>query len=306
MTCVARPSPRRSLLVLLAYLAAIAALTGASSPLLLGALHGAGATEATLDAVTMRTLELVAIAGVFPLLLAMGGVAPSGWAPAWGVPPRAGLLRRLSRGIVMGVVSLGAVCVVLFVLEVRVMKVDLVWTPAYWAGVVVRAALAAMAVAVTEELLFRGGLFTALQRAGGAVVALWVGAVVYAAAHFLDAPALPEPHGALSGFEMLGRAAAAVPDPVNLDSFAALLVAGLVLGIVRLREGDVALAIGIHAGWVFTIKVFKKLTHVSEASGLRGLAGHYDDLIGWLAAGMLCVLALTLWWRLPARGRVAR
>jgi membrane protease YdiL (CAAX protease family) len=297
----ARPSPRRALLVLAVYLASIATLAAASSPLLLAVLHAAGVAEASLDEVTVRTLEIAAIVGVFPLLALLGGAAASGWGLAWGVPPREGLALRLGGGVALGVVSLAAVCAVLFALEVRVMKVDLVWDPGHWAGFVVGAALSAITVAVVEELLFRGGLFTALEHAGGAAAALWGGAVVYAAAHFLDSPPPPGPHDALSGFVMLGHAVAAVPDPVNLDSFTALLVAGLVLGIVRLREGDVALAIGIHAGWVFTIKVFKKLTYVSDSSGMRGLAGHYDDLIGWLAAGMLCVLALALWWWLPVR-----
>ena len=274
----------------------------------------------------MRTLQLVAIAATFPLVAALGGAGRGGWRGVWGVPPRRGLATRLVRGFAAGVASLGIVCAALFALEVRVPLPDEVWPTESWIEVAAGAAAAALVVALLEELWFRGGLFTALERCGGAAVALWGGAAVYAAAHFLESPPPPEPHGALSGFVMLGRVFGTlgglfdhyrpeidyaqhlfpVLDPANVDSFVALLAAGVALGVARIRDGDVALAIGIHAGWVFTIKVFKKFTYVSEASGLRALAGRYDDLIGWLAAAVLAALALVLWWRLPARGVSAR
>ncbi len=299
-------APGRALAALAAYLAGIVLVAGAASPWVLAALHAAGAGGATLDEVAVRTLQLVAIAATFPLVAALGGVGRGGWRGVWGVPPRRGLATRLVRGFAAGVASLGIVCAALFALEVRVPLPDQVWPTESWIEVAAAAAAPALAVALLEELWFRGGLFTALERCGGAAVALWVGAAVYAAAHFLESPPPPGPHGALSGFAMLGRVAAAVLDPANVDSFVALLAAGVALGVARIRDGDVALAIGIHAGWVFTIKVFKKFTYVSEASGLRALAGRYDDLIGWLAAAVLAGLALVLWWRLPARGAGAR
>ena len=100
---------------------------------------------------------------------------------------------------------------------------------------------------------------------------------------------------------ILGQAVSAVFRAENVDSFAALLVAGLALGLVRLRYGHVALAIGIHAGWVLTIKVFKKYTYILPESPQRYLAGSYDDFIGWVAVASLGVLLFMIWWR-PSRG----
>lgn len=278
---------------LLGYLAALALIAGMASPALLRLLHAAGFEAATLTATTVRLLEVVAIVLTVPLLAVLGG---GGWR-AWAIPAPARLWPGAWRGALIGVASLGAVCAVLFVLDVRVLRVDLVADPAVWAAAVAGAAASAVVVAVKEELFFRGGLFTALARVGGAGLALWAGAAIYAAVHFLEAPAALAGEPPRDGLQVLGQALAAVASVRNLDSFVALLGAGVVLGVARLRDGDIARCLGIHFGWVLTIKLFKKLTYVSDQTPMRALAGHYDDVIGWLAALVLAVLALILWYR---------
>jgi hypothetical protein len=287
------PAPHRvpAALALAGYLAALVLIAGAASPALLRLLQRAGFDGATLEAVSLRLLEIVAIVLTVPLLALLGGGSLS----AWGLAARQRWWLRAGRGALIGLASLGAVCVMLFVLDVRVLRVDLVADPSVWLAALAGAAASAVVVAVKEEVFFRGGLFSALSRTGGTALALWAGAAVYAAAHFLDAPDAPAGEPARSGFQVLGQALAAVARVENLDSFAALLCAGLVLGVMRLRDGDIASCLGIHFGWVLSIKLCKKLTYISDATPLRALAGRHDDLIGWLAALVLAVLAVILW-----------
>jgi len=293
------PAP---LLLALAAAASVGA-TGLLAPSLLALLHAAGAGEATLEGVVLRTVELVAIALTFALLAALGG----GGRAAWGIPavPRQRLVRDLAGGLALGITSLGAVCLALLALGVRAANPDVEAHAGWWLTIVARAALSAAAVALLEELWFRGGLFTVLERCGGWPLALCGGAAFYAAAHFLDAPdaVAREADGVAGAFAILGHAAAAIPDAAHLDAFLALLGAGVALGIVRLRHGHVALAIGIHAGWVLSIKVFKKYTYLVPDGPLRALAGRYDEVVGWVAAAALWLLALVLWWALAPRRR---
>jgi membrane protease YdiL (CAAX protease family) len=289
----------RGLIAIALAFAAVVLVTGIASPLVLAALGGAGA-GVSFEETTVRLLELTAIAATFPLLAASGGSSR----PAWGLPRRPGAVARLLAGLGLGIASLSVVCAALFVTDVRVTRLDLPPEPGYWMTVAAGAVVSAAVVAAMEELWFRGGLFTLLQRVLGAVPALWAGAATYAAAHFLEVPSPVDPDSAEAGFQVLGHAVTAMFSAANLDSFVALLVAGLLLGIVRMRQGDVMLCIGIHAGWVLTIKVFKKLTYVSPDSGLRWLAGHYDDLVGWLAAAVLAVTLLAIWRWLPAADTV--
>ena len=294
--------PGGALLALGGGLAVTVIVTGLLAPVLATALQDLGAQGATLAEVCVRTLQLTAIAVTFALLALVSPVAPGRMRDAWGVPERRRLARRLAAGLAIGIVSIGLVCGLLFALGVRLVRPELETGAGAWAGIVAGAALSAVAVALLEEFWFRGGLHTLLQRIGGVHVAVWGGAALYAAAHFLEPAADVHVSGPFAGFVMLGHLVGQVFEPVNVDSLAALLAAGVALAVARVRDGDVALAIGIHAGWVLTIKIFKKFTYVSTESGYRALAGHYDDLIGWLAAGVLALLAVGLWWRMPARG----
>ena len=81
-------APSRALAALAAYLAGIVLVAGALSPWMLGALRAAGAESATLVEVAVRTLQLVAIAATFALLVVLGGPGRGGWRAAWGIPPR--------------------------------------------------------------------------------------------------------------------------------------------------------------------------------------------------------------------------
>ncbi len=290
-----------SLAALALWLAAVVVITATASPRVFVALHRAGFTGADMEGVTLRILELTAIALTFPLLAALG----VGGRDAWGVPPLRGLARRVSLGVLIGIGSLAPVCAIRVVLGVGVAHAGVDFDAAFWLDVTLRAALAAAVIAVLEEFWFRGGLFTALQHTGGTAVALWGGAAFYAAVHFLDAPDMGAASGEPPGFglRLLAAAGHGVFQAENVDSFVALLLAGVALGLARLRSGDVALAIGIHAGWVLTIKVCKKATYLSPDSALQALAGHYDGVIGWLAAAALGALALAIW-RLPRRDAV--
>ena len=121
--------------------------------------------------------------------------------------------------------------------------------------------------------------------------------VLYAFVHFLQ----PEMHvdpGALgwaSGFVLLVDAFAFLFSPLQvLDSFLALFAAGILLALVRVRTNRLALCIGIHAGWVFSIKAFKRVTDSNDGSAYAFLSGSYDQVIGYLAAVFL-VLAIALY-----------
>ena len=80
--------------------------------------------------------------------------------------------------------------------------------------------------------------------------------------------------------------------PLMLDSFVSLLAVGLFLGVVRERTGNIALCLGLHAGWIFVIKIAKHLTDSVVESPLHFLIGPYDKITGWLAAGWILLLTI--------------
>jgi len=161
-----------------------------------------------------------------------------------------------------------------------------------------------LAVGLIEEFFFRGPMQTGARRSLGFwPTAILIGAF-YSMVHFMRpiAPSSEEITVAEAfsmmwgGFEQLGK--------VNeiADRFIALLVAGVFLSMVRERTGSVVWAIGIHAGWVMTIKVAKKLTD-SDANATTSWLLSSDGITGWGSALWMAAIAAGYWWWTDPRRR---
>jgi len=141
-------------------------------------------------------------------------------------------------------------------------------------------ALATAAVVSTlEEILFRGGIFGGLRRVLHWPFALGVTSVIFALTHFFQRADI---NGAVrwnSGFILLPQLFdfhAFVPE------FFTLTLAGVLLGLAYQRTGNLYFSIGLHAGWIFMLKVYSNLTVQTPESGIWFWgSGKMTD--GWLA-----------------------
>ncbi len=150
---------------------------------------------------------------------------------------------------------------------------DRVWDAFTWSDVPKPLAVGA-AVAVFEELFFRGVIFGALRREWGVTWALWVSSLLYAVLHFWSAP--PK--------EMAG----VLPAVVSLTALGALLT------WCYARSGSLFLSIGVHAGAVAALRILLTVTHDGKqdmdwlfGSGafvlVNGVAGWPALVLLWLA-----------------------
>ncbi len=201
------------------------------------------------------------------------------------------------KGFGAGLLIMGPVIAGLLLSQNRVLDLQWDWSLPSIVILLVTALVSGIAVALIEETFFRGALLTAVLRHGTASLAVVSTSVFYALVHFLQ----PEMHmdpdtlGWTSGFALLSDAFAFLYSPLQVfDSFLALFAAGLLLALIRVRSSCLALCIGIHAGWVFAIKVFKRVTNSNDDSTYAFLAGTYDQVIGYLAVVFL-VLAIALY-----------
>jgi membrane protease YdiL (CAAX protease family) len=156
-----------------------------------------------------------------------------------------------------------------------------------------------LSVGVLEEVLFRGVLFALILRTARPLPALAFLSAFFAIVHFLKPPddlQLP-PVEWHTGFWLLGQIFGQLG---NVDFLLAELIllfwVGWVLGWARLKTGSLWLPIGLHAGWVFGIKLF--------SAGTRKVAA-IDDMLPWAGPNLrvgfnsvvvvcLCGLALAL------------
>lgn len=171
-----------------------------------------------------------------------------------------------------------------------------------WVHVIAGGVLTGLAVAFIEETFLRGAMLTAIKRESGARVAIALTALTYAATHFFGRYRVaPADVDAGSGIDMLTHILGVFAQPWHiLDAFLCLLAVGVLLGMVRVRTGNIATPIGLHAGWVAVIYVVRAATdRRSEAPG-SWMLGEFDGFIGWLVLAWTLVLGFTLtWWYRP-------
>jgi membrane protease YdiL (CAAX protease family) len=152
-------------------------------------------------------------------------------------------------------------------------------------------------VALIEETFFRGAMQGALERQGASRLALFAVPALYAAVHFLGgADRVPhESVTALSGFTTLAGFFAGFAEPLRIvDAFIALYCVGLLLALVRRGTGNIVGCIGLHAGFVAVIAVFRKISVATANPQWSLLVSDYDGLLGlWIAAltAATCVVA---------------
>jgi hypothetical protein len=79
-----------------------------------------------------------------------------------------------------------------------------------------------------------------------------------------------------------------------IPAFFTLTLAGAILALAYHRSGNLWFSIGLHAGWIFWLKAYKKLTRAMPDTALRWWGT--DNLIdGWFAAMMLAAVLVVLW-----------
>lgn len=232
-----------------------------------------------------RCLLLAALAGLWPLARMFQLTNARALGLAW----RPGSRRMLGLGLAAGFGSLLGAALVMALAGARSFNFN--HAPPVLLELAVNATLSAAVVAVLEELFFRGVVFGALRQSLPVPAAIGASSVIYAALHFLARVEHTGPVEWSSGLALLPAMLAGLVAPENLaPAGLTLTVGGAVLALAYQRAGSLWFAIGLHAGWVFWLKVFKTVTAPGAVAG-SAFWGTDKLLDGWLA---LLVMALLL------------
>lgn len=276
-------------LIFLFLLTCLVAGTLLTYPVVLGAL-----VDAPPHRVATRLSQFCILVGIWPLLRAMGVANRSGL--GLGTDGRA-LGRALALGWMGGVGILAVLSLTLWGLGVRLPAPGALDSLARLLGAAVQALAAGLLIAVGEELFFRGAVFSAVRRRGSAADAMIWSSLLFALLHFLKPHALGPAHPLewSMSWELFAGTFAGFSVREHIDSLLALFLAGLLLAAIRERSGHIGYCIGLHAGWVFVIKLTRLLTDDDEGSPYAFLAGNYDGVIGYLAAAWLGLLLIAGW-----------
>jgi hypothetical protein len=99
-----------------------------------------------------------------------------------------------------------------------------------------------------------------------------------------------------SGFDVLALSMAPLSHPaLVLDSLLAWLAVGLILSMTRVLTGNVAAAIGLHAGWVVVLRMLQESTVLGRGTAYAGWVGKFDGLLGYWLLPWSAAIGIALW-----------
>jgi membrane protease YdiL (CAAX protease family) len=184
------------------------------------------------------------------------------------------LLPSVGLGLVLGVLSLA------FVFGLQLI---LGWCTWEWSndvkkqfiGSVVPIFLVALLVGAIEELIFRGFLFTTLEQDYSIIVAAAISSVIFALLHLIW-----EQHQ-------------------TIPQLPGLWLMGMILVLARFADrGNLGLAWGLHAGWVWAIATIDTVQLIGYTGNVpQWVTGKNNKPLAGVA-GMTCLLltGIVLWW----------
>ena len=151
-----------------------------------------------------------------------------------------------------------------------------------------------------EEIFFRGILFKGMLQNGRLVRAVVLSNLFYSALHFVKPgePYFVDDFDPLAGFRHLSYTFTSFLEPLDiLPGMFGLFLLGVVLSYAFFRTGNLYLAIGLHAGWIFGLKSVRVFGDYTR-DDLGWLFGSTDPkIVSGVAAwiGIISVLMLVHW-----------
>ena len=213
----------------------------------------------------------------------------------YGLPPRQ-FLREAGIAFGIGVVLMASIVAIMVVLHLRLLRPGVALNAAALAKLAAVGLGRGIAVALIEETFLRGAMWTGIARESGALTATVLTSLVYALTHFATSYHIPADQVSWhSGIDMLAGSFGAFAQPWNFaDAYVCLFAVGVVLATVRMRTGNVAASLGLHAGWVWVITFVRDTSVADPGNPLHGLLSQFDGVVGWLVCAWTILVGLAL------------
>lgn len=169
------------------------------------------------------------------------------------------------------------------------------WSASSLFGDIAAAATAALLIGALEEVVFRGLVFRLFYSAMRPLPAILLSSLFFAILHFktpdfsLEGVA-PNEHGLSEALAIAWGTAVAPIAQFDLKYLLAIFLVGIVLHQVFVLGRNLWASIGLHAGWVFTIKLFDGAFQTTEqANAFSGTTRVADGY--WVSVVLIAFVA---------------
>jgi len=214
----------------------------------------------------------------------------------YGVPPRE-FIPALLKGLGLGVATMLPIGAVMLFMGLRVLDGDVSPDMAILMRTALKGLATGLAVALIEETILRGAMFTAVARESGVKAAILLTSLLYAAAHFIARTKIPADQVQwYSGLDLLTGTLRLFGHPLTYaDAFLSLFGVGVLLACVRAVTGNIAASMGLHAGWVWVITFMREGSQPNDAHPLRFLTSQFDGVVGWLVLAWTILIGFVIY-----------
>ena len=149
-------------------------------------------------------------------------------------------------------------------------------------------------ISFIEESFFRGIMISKKNNLALSFNVIVLSSLIYSLFHFIKIPLIVDSNLIWNtGIIELLVAFSNFFKTIHIDAAITLLVFGILLGMIRVRNNTISYGIGIHAGFIFIIKTFKANASVNFDSSNNFLISAYDHFTGHLATTWIIVLILS-------------
>jgi membrane protease YdiL (CAAX protease family) len=148
-------------------------------------------------------------------------------------------------------------------------------------------------ISLIEESFFRGIMIPKKNNLALSFNVIILSSLIYSLFHFIKIPLIIDSNLIWNtGIIELLVAFSNFFKTISIDAAITLLMFGILLGIIRVKNNTISYGIGIHAGFIFIIKTFKANSSVNYDSSNNFLISAYDNFTGHLATSWIIILIL--------------
>tara|TARA_Y100000590_G_scaffold455919_1_gene605467 strand:- start:1064 stop:1873 length:810 start_codon:yes stop_codon:yes gene_type:complete len=171
-----------------------------------------------------------------------------------------------------------------WLLDIRDFSFDFIINLDFFIYTLFLAILSSLLIGVIEELFFRGVLVQESFHNVSILLIVITSSLIFSAFHFIKIPEILDPVIRWdTGLMYLYEAITGYNITFKVDAFVSLFLFGVGLSIIKIRTKSVYYCIGLHACFVFLIKIYKQNSVVNFNSDYIGYISTYDHFIGLVA-----------------------
>ncbi len=178
-------------------------------------------------------------------------------------------------------------------LNIREIDFNIVFDQSF-VNIILLTVFISLLISFIEESFFRGLM---IQRNNNSILTfniIVLSSLIYSLFHFIKIPLIVDDSLFWNtGLNELIKGFYNFFITINIDAAITLLVFGILLGVIRVKNKTISYGIGIHAGFIFIIKIFKKNSSVDLDSSNNFLISSYDQFTGHLATTWIIILIFT-------------